>query len=233
MIKEELKNIKVLYVEDEDNIRLNAISYFKRMFNHVYEASNAYEALEIFKDKKPHIIITDIKMPQMSGLEMIEKIRKEDKKVHIIILTAFTQTSYLMKAVELGLVKYLVKPIQHDTLLPVLLQCAKNLNENKSNIKSISKDCIFDTFNKTLFYKQEIIKLTKNERDFLNLLCLNDNSVSYEEIEQTIWYDSIMSDDAIRSLVRNLRRKLPKDSLLNISKIGYKIKLMKEAKTLP
>lgn len=228
-MKKEFKNVKVLYVEDEENIRLNAISYFKRMFEVVYEASNAKEALDIFRKEKPNIIISDIKMPEMSGLEMIEKIRAEDKEVQIIILTAFTETHYLLKAVELGLVKYLIKPIQHDKFLPVLLQCAKNINEKKTNIKYLSSDCIFDTFNQTLFSKQELIKLTKNERDFLNLLCLNAGKiVSYSQIEKTIWYDSVMSEDAIRSLSRNLRRKLPKDCLENISKTGYKINIEKE-----
>lgn len=228
MAKEEFKNIKILYVEDEQYIRMNAVSYLKRMFDEVFEAADAFEAIEIFKKEKPHIIMTDIKMPKVTGLELIEKIRELDKEVQIIVLTAFTETHYLLKAVELGLVKYLVKPIRHDKLLPVLLQCAKNLKEKKSNLKYITKTCIFDTFNQTLFLDEKIVKLTKNELEFLNLLCFHDNRiVTYEEIEQKIWYDSMMSEDAIRSLVRNLRRKLPKDSLNNLSKVGYKIEFLK------
>lgn len=228
MAKEEFKNIKILYVEDEQYIRMNAVSYLKRMFDEVFEAADAFEAIEIFKKEKPHIIMTDIKMPKITGLELIEKIRELDKEVQIIVLTAFTETHYLLKAVELGLVKYLVKPIRHDKLLPVLLQCAKNLKEKKSNLKYITKTCIFDTFNQTLFLDEKIVKLTKNELEFLSLLCFYDNRiVTYEEIEKKIWYDSMMSEDAIRSLVRNLRRKLPKDSLNNLSKVGYKIEFLK------
>lgn len=224
MKKEEFKNIKLLFVEDEEDIRRNAISYFKRLFDEVYEAKDAFEALELVKEEKPHIIITDIKMPKMSGLDLVKKIRQFDDKAQIIILTAFTDTNYLLEAVELGLVKYLVKPIRHDKMLPVLLQCSNNLKEKKSNIKHITNTCIYDTFNKTLIYENNIVKLTKNELDFLELLCVNNNRVvSYKEIENTIWYDSIMSDDAIRSLVRNLRRKLPKDTLNNVARVGYKI----------
>lgn len=224
MGKEAFKNINILYVEDDENIRKNAMSYFKRLFAEVYEAKDAFEALELVKEKKPHIIITDIKMPKMSGLELVKKIRCFDDKTQIIILTAFTDTNYLLEAVELGLVKYLVKPIRHDKLFPVLLQCVNNLKEKKSNIKHITKSCIYDTFNKTLVNENNIIKLTKNELDFLDLLCINNNRVvTYEEIENKIWYDSIMSEDAIRSLVRNLRRKLPKDTLNNVARVGYKI----------
>jgi len=224
MGKKEFENIKILYVEDEENIRKNAISYFNRLFNEVYESKNAFDALEIVKEHKPHIVITDIKMPKISGIELVKKIREFDQKTQIIILTAFTDTKYLLEAVELSLVKYLVKPIRHDKMLPVLLQCAKNIKENKSNLKYITPECVYDTFNKTLINENSIIKLSKNELEFLDLLCKNNTrTVTYEEIENIIWYDSVMSDDAIRSLVRNLRRKLPKNSLNNIAKVGYRI----------
>ena len=224
MGKEEFKNIKILYVEDDENIRKNAICYFQRLFDTVYEADNAFSAWEIIKEKKPHIIITDIKMPKMSGLELVKKIRQFDDKAQIIILTAFTDTKYLLEAVELSLVKYLVKPIRHDKMLPVLLQCSNNIKEKKSNIKYITNICTYDTFNKILINEDKIIKLTKNELDFLELLCINNSRVvTYKEIESKIWYDSMMSEDAIRSLVRNLRRKLPKDTLNNVARVGYKI----------
>ena len=73
----EFKNIKILFVEDEDNIRINATSYLKRLFDEVYEAKDAFEAFEIIEYKKPHIIITDINMPKLNGLEMIKKSEKK------------------------------------------------------------------------------------------------------------------------------------------------------------
>lgn len=224
MKKEEFKNIKLLFVEDEENIRRNAISYFQRLFEDVYEAKNAFEALDIVKEVRPHIIITDIKMPKMSGLKLVKKIRQIDGKVQIIILTAFTDTNYLLEAVELGLVKYLVKPIRHDKMLPILLHCASNLKNKESNLKFITPTCIYDMFNKTLVNNNKLVKLSKNELEFLELLCLNNNRVvTYEEIEHKIWYESYMSEDAIRSLVRNIRKKLPKDTLSNVAKVGYRI----------
>lgn len=224
MRKKYFEDISLLYVEDEENIRKNAISYFSRLFSFVYEAKNGVEALKITKEKKPNIIITDIKMPSMTGLEFIKKLREFDNQTQVIVLTAFTDTSYLLQAVELGLVKYLVKPIRHDKILPILIKCVENIKENESNLKYISKTCIFDTFNKSLVKDSQVIKLTKNEIDFLQLLTNNLNKVvTYEQIENKIWYDSYMSEDAIRSLVRNLRRKLPSDTLKNIAKIGYKI----------
>lgn len=224
MKREEFKDIKILYVEDEELIRKNAISYLERLFEYVYEAKDGFEALEIIKKENPHIIITDIKMPRMTGIELVKKIRENNNDVQIIMLTAFTDADYLIPAVELGLVKYLIKPIMHNKIFPILQKCVKNIKEKSSNIIRISEKCMFDRFNKTLFYDGKSVKLSKNELELLELLCSNLNRVlTYEEIENNIWYDSFMSEDAIRSLVRNLRKKLSSKCLMNISKIGYKL----------
>lgn len=220
----EFKNIKILFVEDEENIRINAISYLKRLFDEVYEAKDAFEAFEIIEQKKPHIIITDINMPKINGLEMIKKIREKDLDTNIIVLSAYAQTSYLLDAIELGLVKYLIKPIRHETIYPVLTQCVKKINNNNLNIKYFSKECYFDSLNKILIKDSTNIKLTNKELDLLCLLCENKNqTVLYETIQAVVWNDSFMSEDAIRSVARNLRKKLPKNCLENFSKIGYKI----------
>ena len=224
MNKKEFKNIKILYVEDEDNIRENAVFYLKRLFDIVFEAKDAFEALEIIEQKNPHIIITDINMPKLNGLELIKNIRKKDSKIAIIVLSAYTKTDYLLEAIELGLVKYLVKPIRHETIYPVLTQCVKKIKNDNSNIKYFSKDCYFDSLNKKLIKDEIDVKLTNKESDLLSLLCENKNqTVFYETIEAVVWNDSFMSEDAIRSVARNLRKKLPRNCLENFSKIGYKI----------
>ena len=228
MKREEFKNIKILYVEDEDLIRENAISYLERLFDDVFEAKDGFEALEVIKKENPHIIITDIKMPRMTGIELVKKIRENNSEVQIIMLTAFTDPEYLIPAVELGLVKYLIKPIMHNKIFPVLQQCVKHIKNKTSNIISISSLCSFDIYSKTLLNKNQIIKLSKNELMLLDLLCVNANRIlTYKEIENNIWYDAFMSEDAIRSLIRNLRKKLPKNCLENIAKVGYKLVINK------
>jgi DNA-binding response OmpR family regulator len=220
----EFKNIKILFVEDEDNIRINATSYLKRLFDEVYEAKDAFEAFEIIEYKKPHIIITDINMPKINGLEMIKKIREKGLDTNIIVLSAFTQTSYLLEAIELGLIKYLIKPIRHETIYPVLSQCVKKIKNDNSNIKYFSKDCYFDMLNKILIKEEINIKLTNKESDFLTLLCENSNNfVNYDTIASIIWNDSFMTEDALRTVARKLRKKLPQNCLENFSKVGYKI----------
>jgi len=228
MKKEEYKNIKILYVDDEQFIRENALEYLSRHFDNVYEAKDAFEALEIHKNIKPDIIITDINMPKLNGIELTKMIRKEDKKVQIIIATAFTDTQYLLDAIELQLVKYLIKPILDLKLISAINDCIKILKDDSSNIRLIHKNVSFDIFNKTLLFDQRVVKLTKNEILFLEILCTNANrAVTYREIENYVWRENSMTSDALRSLVRALRRKLPEDCINNLSGIGYLVSLIK------
>ncbi len=219
-------SLSLLYVEDEDFIRENAVLFLEDTFDTIYEADNAFKALELYHDKQPDIIITDISMPKMSGLELCAKIRKTDSKTPIIITTAHTKTEYLLKAVELQLVKYLVKPIDEDELTEALSLCFEKLKEDNSNIISLSKALTYDCFNQVLFYHDEVIKLTQQERLFLKLLVKNQNRIcSYTEIENYVFSEQGMSEDALKTLVKNVRKKTEKSLIENHSKLGYKIAL--------
>lgn len=223
----ELKKLKLLYVEDEKQVRKYAMSYFSRIFDTIYEASNATLAFEIFKKEKPNILITDIKMQNKSGLALIKEIRKIDKNCQIIVLSAFLDTQYLLQAIELNLVRYLTKPIKHEEIYSVLLQCLHNIKENNMQYIYFSKTCYYNESKKILQKDNKIIKLSQKELILLELLCENKKRVvSYEEIENTIWYDKVMSENALRTLIKKLRQKLPPNILENISKYGYKIKCL-------
>ena len=222
---EKLKNIKILYVDDEDFIRKNAVEYLNFYCDKVYEAKDGEEALKMYEKYQPHIIITDIKMPKLNGLDMVRKVRKTDKTTKIIIATAFLETSYLLDAVELGLIKYLIKPITEDKLLPVLKSCILDVVNHKS-IVSFENNYTFDVLNKTLFFNEAQIMLTKKELLFLELLVKNrQRAVSYEELNNYVWEGS-MSEDAMRSIVKELRKKINKQSIKNISGIGYQVHIL-------
>lgn len=224
MLKNINKNIKILYVEDDEIARENGVEYLQNFFEQIYEAGDAIVALQLYEKYQPDIIITDIQMPKLNGLEFVKKIRQKDKKTQIIIITAFCDKDYLLKAIELGLVKYLVKPVKEKEFEEALFLCVNSLQEDNSNIVKLDVDSYFDTFNKNLVIKDEIIKLRAKEILFLELLIKNKNRyVSYEEIENYVWVDSVMTKDALKTLVKNLKTKIPKDLIMNLTNSGYKI----------
>ena len=224
MIKKFYKNIKILYVEDDEIARENGIEYLENFFEQIYEASDAIIALQLYEKHKPDIIITDIQMPKLNGLEFVKRIRQKDKDTQIIIITAFCDKDYLLKAIELGLVKYLVKPVKEKEFEEALFLCVNSLQEDVTNIVKLDINSYFDSFNKNLVIDDEIIKLRTKELIFLELLIKNKNRyVSYEEIENYVWSDSVMTKDALKTLVKNLKSKIPKDLILNLTNSGYKI----------
>ena len=163
-------------------------------------------------------------MPKLNGLEFVKRVRQIDKKCQIIVITAFCDKNYLLQAIELQLVKYLVKPVNEKDFEEALLLCIKSLEEDISNIVKFDETSYFDTFNKTLVIENELIKLRAKEILFLELLIKNKNRyVTYEEIESYVWFDSVMTKDALKTLVKNVKTKLQKDMIENLTNSGYKI----------
>lgn len=222
----QLMQYSLLYVEDDPFVREMVIEYLEEFFSTIYEAENGEEALLLYQTNKPDIIITDIEMPEMNGLEFTKKVRANEKNIPIIITTAYASVEYLLEAVELNLIKYLLKPVDETKLKEGLDQCFEALNGNTSHTVHLTQSHTYDTFNEILFDKQEIVELTPYQKKFLSLLIKHKNrTVSYEEIENTIWYDKGMSEAAIRSLVHDLRKIIDKKLIKNVSKTGYRINL--------
>ena len=211
-------------MEDDEIARENGIEYLENYFELIYDASDAIKALQLYEKYKPDIIITDIQMPKLNGLEFVKRIRQKDKKTQVIIITAFSDKDYLLKAIELGLVKYLVKPVREKEFEEALFLCINALEKDETNIIQLDEITFFDTFNKNLISSNEMVKLRAKELNFLELLIKNKNRyVSYEEIENYVWNDSVMTKDALKTLVKNIKTKIPKDLILNLTNSGYKI----------
>ena len=221
---DKLKPLTLLYVEDEPLIRQNALEYLRRYCDNVLEAQDGKEALRVYGTHKPDIIITDIKMPKLNGLEMATHIRQTDKETPIIMTTAHTDTEYLLKAVELQLVKYIVKPVTVDKLAEALCLACESLEDGEKSIIHLNKYTQYDTLNQTLLIKNTLVKLTHNEILLFDCMVKNrQRAITYQEIENLIWAYEGMSMDALRSLVRGLRKKLSGEFIENVSGVGYRL----------
>ncbi len=115
-----LKQCSVLYVEDDRFTRDEMSFFLEQTVGTLYLAANGKEGLEIFREHRPDIIITDVQMPVMSGLEMLREIRRIDPDVPVVVTTAFNETNYLLTAINNGANRYLLKPINLKELHAVL-----------------------------------------------------------------------------------------------------------------
>ena len=113
-------NISILYVEDEEDARKAVSEMISWRIRNFYLAENAAKALEIFKSQKVDLLLSDIKMPGMNGLEMAEKMKELNPQLRIIMMSAFTDTNYLLKSIDLQVDGYIVKPVRIKKLLSAI-----------------------------------------------------------------------------------------------------------------
>jgi DNA-binding response OmpR family regulator len=219
-----ISDISILIAEDEEQLLNSMVEYLELFFENVYTAEDGLIAYNIYEKQKPDIIISDIHMPHLDGLSMIEKIRKKDLETKIIITTAHSEKEKLMQAIELHLVKYLVKPIQSDKLKELLLSLVDELRQKRDRIY-LKESFYWDRSTKRLFHNEDEIALKPKEQKVLELLCSHANqSISAIDIYNRLYEDQPerdFSSDAITSLMKRIRQKLPKETIKSSYGIGY------------
>lgn len=220
----------LLYIEDESEVRRNYIDYLERFFKNVYEASNAEDALEIYKSKSPSILIIDINLPGKSGIDFLKEIRKNDHTTKAIMLTANSDVQTLLNATELKLTKYLVKPVSRSDLREAIALAEEeliNYTTLSNKIIKIKDSFFWDQEHQKLFSIEKELSLTKKEIELLTLLFSNTAQIfSAEDIILELWYHSDgNSHNSLKTLIKNLRKKLPKDTIKNVFGVGYKIEI--------
>jgi len=222
-----LKNYKILYVEDDPKVQKNMQEYLSAIFKEVLVASSGKEGLEIYKEKAPDVALLDIDLPILDGLSLAKEIRASNIDIPIVMLTAFTDKEKLLKAVELRLLKYLVKPIDIVEFKETLSLIANELERITKNIITLSDSCKWYKDKNELYIKSHKLELNNKEQKLLKLLIENrKNSVSFETIMANVWEDSFEKDisfGSVKNLVSTLRKKLPKDCISSIYGVGYQI----------
>lgn len=127
-----LYNLKLLYIEDDEECRREMNRFLKRRFARVVLASNGLEGWEKFQESQPDLVITDLLMPEMGGMEMVEKIRERGSDCPVFITSALEDVDTILKTVDLGIVKYIIKPINTDELSDNLDRTAGKLIRRKN-----------------------------------------------------------------------------------------------------
>jgi len=218
-----LKELKILFVEDESNISKlfkDALSDYFFLFA---VASNGEDGLKKYKKINPDIIITDIMMPKLDGLEMTKRIRQEDDDIPIIILSAFSDKEKLLKAIDIGITKYFIKPFDPEEVLEYLSLIAIKLK--KTRIIKLNKNFNFDINTNNLYEDDVLVNITKREKKFINLLIKNKKVITTtKELKEHLWEEEEdISDERVRTFIKRLRKKTSKELIRNIPGQGYLI----------
>jgi DNA-binding response OmpR family regulator len=223
ILLEKLKDISILCVEDEDGIREVIVDTLKYYFKDVYEACDGEEAYEMYLEYRPKIILSDIQMKNINGVEFVRKVRQTDRHTAIMMLTAHSNEEYLIDLINLNVNHFILKPLNLKKLNEALF---KYINENLLDQIVLAPNLFLDLHKRVLVFNNEEISLRKREKDFLHLLYENKNSiVSYRQIEEELWIDKEMTSHALKSFIKDLRAKLPINIIKNVSQEGYTLLL--------
>ena len=135
-------NISLLYVEDDLHTREELSSILSYHIDDLHVAENGEEGLKLFQEKKPDLVLTDIKMPLLDGIAMSKKIRELDSNAKIILLTAFNEPDYLVEAIKINIDSYITKPVNIEELLENIEKLTTHieLKKEKENIGNLLEE---------------------------------------------------------------------------------------------
>jgi len=215
--------MKILVVEDDKVIREGICEYLSEFGYEMYEAEDGRKALDIFKDKDINLIILDIQIPLLNGLEVLEEVRKESK-IPILMLTAFSDEEYKISAFSSLADGYIEKPFS----LPVLKVRIDSLIKRyyKEVEKFIYKDLEVNFSSYTAKVKDEFIDVNAKELEILKYLLENEGHVlTRNQIIDNVWKETedIPFDRVIDVYIKELRKKLKLDCIITIRNVGYKL----------
>jgi len=223
-----IEDISILIAEDEAELREYLGEYLEIFFKKVFVAECGETGYKLYLEKRPDIIISDINMPNLDGLSMIKRIRENDSETDIIIMSAHSEKDKLLTAIELGLVTYLIKPINSQKLKDVLLGIVGKIRDTKRRVY-LSDTIFWDIATSTLWEGLKQIQLKEKEAMLFKLLCSKTNrAFTSKDIFEYLYSeqeDKEFSQYSITSFIKRLRAKLPDNLIQNEYGSGYKVML--------
>lgn len=218
----EFKNLSVLYAEDDSDLREITTKTLQLVVGHVFSVTDGTEALSVYENNRIDIVILDIHMGSVSGIDVAKTIRKSNDKVPIVIVSGSIATQDLLEACKLNLIEYMHKPIEFNALIKVLYLAVDRLKSQGMLIAKINDSVSYDYFAKAFIHPDgETSVLTKNEINAMELLLAHRGQVvTYETFSNIL--EEEMSDGALKNLILRIRKKMGDDgNLRNLAKVGY------------
>jgi DNA-binding response OmpR family regulator len=218
-----LKDKRVLYAEDDHITRTQTAEVLEMLFAHVYTASDGEEAYRIYEDESPDILITDIKMPKHDGLHLIQKVRRNNYTIPILITSSFTEQELLLNAANLSIDAYLVKPIELESLTFAICKATQRTSKSEGLIV-LGKNLYYNAATKELYRNGAVVSLGSKEQELLALLLTNRYAtLTKEDIAKNLWPLDPICESAIKNIILRLRKKLGIDIIVSVRGIGYRL----------
>ena len=230
-----MDSTRVLLVEDEVDAREILSFYLNTIFEDVVVAVDGQEALEIFEENLKNsryfdLVLTDIKMPRLDGMDMIEKMLELSKNQKFIIVSAYKDEEKLLKSINFRVLGYFIKPINVDNMMEILKKAKAEVLKEKQEKKSkkllkINKDYKYSLEQKLLYNNSSLVKLSKKEMQLLDVLVNNIGKiVTIKECKLALWNDENKSDTTFRTVMKRLKDKISiNDFILSLKGQGYTI----------
>ncbi len=186
------ETLDVLYVEDEENVREQMLDILKLFFHHIYIAKDGSEGFELYKENRIDIVITDIQMPNMNGLDMVELIRKIEPAIPVVITTAFNEQEYFIRSIDLQVDKYLLKPIEQKNAVEVFASISKMI-EDRKKAKELDMKIMQNKINRI---SEQIVSEIANSYQNPCVVYSSDNNIRY--VNDALY--ELFDEDEISSL---------------------------------
>lgn len=219
-----LKKFTLLYVEDDDMIRVELSQLLMGFFSMVYVAKNGKEGLRTYLENQDHIdlILTDVNMPELNGIDMIKKIRDFDRKIPVIFATAHSDNEFLAEAIKLKVLEYIVKPIDVRHLLSLMNEISSNLYQEfllKQKQEELSKYKEIIDSNNIVIKTDTHLNITYVNELFCEISGFDSEELVGKEFKYLKYHD--MSSDIYTNLYANvLNNKNWQGKVKNIKKDG-------------
>lgn len=213
--------LTLLHISDSKKTHLENISCIN-----LINCSNIKNAFSLYNDKNPNIILLETNS-SIEQLSFVEKIRQKDLNTKIIIISDDRNINFLLKASELKLTKYLVKPVLDEELIEAIDIAKKELFSYEvvsKNVIHLKDEYRWEKCKSELYKNLEIVKLTRKEKKLIEVFLANRNSlITYDNLMSEAWdlFENV-NINSVKTAIKKLRKKLPQDSIINVYGVGYK-----------
>jgi len=213
--------MKILLLEDDTALASVLVDYLEDEYE-VLQTYSMQKALKLAEEQQFDLYIFDINVPDGDGISLLRELREFNDTTPTIFITAFHDTKYLKSAFGAGANDFIKKPFDLEEL-GVRIENLKR-HFGLESLVELGDGVLFDTQTHRLTHNGNKIHLTQKESQCLHYLYKNRSRVvSSDELLQNVWeFDEMPGDDAIRTIVKNLRKHLGKEKIVNIRGEGYK-----------